>query len=839
MIPGPMRLRGPLGLVAAGLLAAAHLSPAGSAPRGGEGSAEIASLAVYPPSVSLETARDRQRILVLATAADGTTADRTAEAELVLADPARAALEGGRLAPRADGGTELAVRLEGLEVRVPVEVRAAADDPELSFRRDVLPVLTARGCNSGGCHGAASGQDGFHLSLFGFDPAGDYHRLTRELPGRRIDRAFPDASLFLAKPTGAVPHTGGARFAPDSEAYATLLRWIEEGARDDPPEVPAVTGLELFPPEAVLAGSGRELQLLVRASYSDGTDRDVTELAVLRTSNEVAAALEDGGRLRSGQPGEAFVTASFGVQAVGIPVVVLAEDAPDAYADPAEGLWPANYIDEAIEAKHRVLRLVPAPLCSDEEFLRRAYLDVVGLLPTPEERERFLADPDPGKRVALVDALLERVEFSELWVMKWAELLRIRSNDDVSEKAALLYFEWLRDRIAENVPVDEMVRSILKASGGTFAEPATNYYQIERDDLVLAENTAQAFLGIRIQCAKCHNHPFDRWTQDDYYGFAAFFAQVGRKRAEDPRERIIFDRRRGETRHVVDKRVMRPRFLGGEEPDVRGRDRRAILADWLTAPENPWFARSLANRVWAHFMGPGVIEPVDDLRVSNPPSNGPLLDALGERLVAYGYDFKQLVRDICASRAYQRSTAIHATNAADSRNYSRAQVRRIRAETLLDVVCQVTGSPEKFQGLPLGARAVAIADGATSNYFLEAFGRAPRETVCACEVSFAPSLSQALHLLNGDTVHAKITRGGVVPELLEQGLSPGEALDALFVRSLVREPTDEERRALLSTVTGAVIDGLARGKPAGESLRLVLEDVFWALCGSREFLFQH
>jgi hypothetical protein len=372
-----------------------------------------------------------------------------------------------------------------------------------------------------------------------------------------------------------------------------------------------------------------------------------------------------------------------------------------------------------------------------------------------------------------------------------------------------------------------MVRRILTASGGTFTAPQTNYYQLERDNLVLAEKTAQAFLGIRIQCAQCHNHPFDRWTQDDYYGFAAFFAQVGRKQAEDPDERIIHDRGSGSVKHAVGGRVMEPRFLGGGLAEIEGRDRRAVLAQWLTAPDNPWFARSLANRVWAHFMGPGIVEPVDDLRVSNPPSNAPLLDALAKRLVESGYDFKALVRDICGSRAYQRSTRTTEQNAHDLRNYASAHPRRLRAETLLDVVCQVTGVPEKLKGLPLGARAVQIADGSTSTYFLDAFGRSPRKSVCACEISSAPSLSQALHLLNGDTVHKKIAKGGVVKGLLEAERTPAEIIDHLYRLCLTREPTSDERETLLAEVEGA------------EDARDALEDVFWALANSREFLFQH
>ena len=788
---------------------------------------ELSAVDVYPQSIALESARDAQRLLVLGTLSDGTQRDFTSAAQVRVENPEVAVLVDGELLPRGDGATELIVELEGQERRVPIEVSARDEDPALSFRLDVLPVLTARGCNAGSCHGAARGQDGFHLSLFGFDPAGDYERLTRELPTRRLDLAFPDESLLLSKPTGAVPHTGGRLFEPESPEYGVLSRWVREGARDDGPELASVTAIDLFPPEALLSGAGNEVQFVVRAHYSDGTDRDVTELALLRSSNEACAAIDASGRLLSADAGEAYVTANFGVHAVGVPVVVLPSDASSDYADPAEGAHPANYIDELVETKQRKLRLSPSGLCSDEEFVRRVHLDVLGLLPTPEERARFLADERPDRRAHLVAELVERVEFTQLWVMKWAELLQIRSSNDVSEKSALLYFEWLRDRIAQNMPVDEMVRRILTASGGTFSNPPTNYYQIERETTVLAENVAQSFLGVRLQCAQCHNHPFDRWTQDDYYAWTSFFAQVGRKRGEDYRERIIFNRRRGEVNHPVSNEALPPRFLGGEEPDIDGRDRREVVADWLTSPDNPWFARTLANRVWAHFLGPGIVEPVDDLRVSNPPSNGPLLDALAARLVESEWDFKALVRDICNSRTYQRSTEATPGNAHDERNYTHASVRRLRAETLLDVVCQVTGVPSKFQGLPLGARAVEIADGATDTYFLRTFGRAPRETVCACEVSDAPSLSQALHLLNGNAVHQKIVEGGLVPALLESGARPMEVVDELYLLCLGRGPDADERVRLAAELL------------LGSSEQAALEDLFWALLNSSEFLFQH
>ena len=781
---------------------------------------------VYPAEVRLDGALDSQRIVVVANDYDDSAIDWTERSLVRITDKSIVSYIDGVLRPKSDGETTVRVHSRGQSLVIPVTVSGATTTPDVSFRLDIVPIFTASGCNAGTCHGQAKGKDGFHLSLFGFDPAGDHQALTRELPGRRLNFAFPSSSLLLEKVTATVPHTGGRRIEPGSKAYSQLRRWIDAGAPPDPDSLASVMRIELSPPDILLRGPDKELQLIVRAHYSDGTDRDVTDLAILRTSNEVSAALTEDASIRSGIPGEAFVTASFDVHTVGADITVLPDTVPKRWHDPATLQHPANYIDELVEQKLRRLRVRPSGLCDDETFLRRIFIDVVGTLPTPQERADFLADPSGDKRARLIDRLIDRKEFAELWVMQWAELLRIRSNNDISQKAALLYFEWIRNRIGENMPVDEMVRSILGASGGTFTNPPTNFYQVERDNLVLSENIAQAFLGIRIQCAKCHNHPFDRWTQNDYYGFASFVSQVGRKSAEDPREQIIYDKRSGEIRHPVGGEVMAPTFLGGSSPDLEGVDRREALAEWITSTENPWFSRSLANRVWAYFMGPGIVEPVDDFRVSNPPSNGPLLDELSQRLVSYDFDFKQLVRDITNSRAYQRETLANDTNGADLRNAARAQIRRIRAETLLDLYCQVTEVPQKFAGLPLGARAVEIADGATTNYFLNTFGRSPRETVCACDVSLEPSLSQALHLLNGDVVHQKISSGGLIPRWIEEGLTPSEIIEHIYMRALSREPDPEELSDLLA--------GLGE-----EPDVTALEDVFWAVLNSREFLFQH
>jgi len=798
-------------------LAVALLSPGAAA----EVSAERVDL--YPPEVNLNTKLDYQRVIVVVTRDDGVTRDVTAEAELSLAGAGVARLENHTLYPAGDGNTMLRAKLGDRTVEAPVVVTASGADRPISFKLDVMPVFLRSGCNTGACHGSARGQDGFRLSLFGFDPDGDYHRITREIGFRRINLAIPQESLLLEKAIGAVPHTGGKRFEADSQYYRTLLKWLEAGVPDDAGDVPAVTGIEVYPPAAVLEGADAAQQMIVRANYADGTDRDVSDLAVFLSNNDNSAPVSPEGVVSAAKRGEAFISAKFETKTVGSQVLVL----PDGLNYTPPESKPVNYIDELVDAKLRKLRIVPSGICSDEVFLRRVTVDITGLLPTVEQYEAFMADDAPDKRARLIDELLKRKEFAEIWAMKWGELLMVRSTNQLSYKSMFLYSNWLADQIAADVPIDEMVRELLSSTGGTFNNPPTNYYQIERDTLKTAENVAQSFMGIRVQCAQCHNHPFDRWTMDDYYSFAAFFSQIGRKQAEDYREQIIYNRGGGEVRHPVDNRVMDPKFLGGEAPDTNGRDRREVVAEWLTAPDNPYFAPSIANRIWAHFFGIGIIEPVDEMRISNPPSNPELFEALGEKLVEYDYDFKELVRDICNSNTYQRASQPNESNAHDEVNFARSRIRRLRAEVLLDCVTQATETKDKFRGLPLGARAVQVADGSTSNYFLTTFGRSPRETVCACDVKTEPTLSQALHLLNGSTVENKVRSGGVVKRLLDEGKSPEQVVRNLYIRSLCREPDAE------------TVDALLAGLEEGENSRKRLEDTFWALLNSREFLFNH
>ena len=787
----------------------------------------LQSIAIYPPAVSLSTNADLQRLVAVASYQDGTTRDITRKVTFSPQDTSLVSVAGNLIRPRADGQTTLTASFHGKQAGIALEVVSSADDRPISFRLDVMPIFMRAGCNTGSCHGSARGQDGFMLSLFGYDPAGDYHRITRELTSRRINLAIPPESLIIEKAIGAVPHTGGKLFDNKSEYYKTLHDWLNAGAPDDKKDIATPLTLNIYPKQLVLEGRNSRQQFIAVAKYSDGSTRDVTPLAVFESNNSPTAAIDKAGMVTAGNRGEAFVMARFATFTVGSQVIVIPKDLE--YNQPE--FPPANYIDPLVAGKLHKLRIVPSDVCSDEEFLRRATIDITGTLPDEEQFRIFMADSSQDKRQSLVDKLLARKEFTEVWVMKFAELLQIRTNpnNQVSYKATLLYYNWLQERIANNVPFNKIVQELLSSTGGTFTNPSTNYYQIERDTLKLSENVAQVFMGMRLQCAQCHNHPFDRWTMNDYYSFAAFFSQIGRKRAQDPREVIVYNRSNGDMKHPVGGRVMEPVFLGAEKPEIKsGHDRREILAEWMASPKNPFFSRNLANIVWSHFFGIGIINPVDDVRISNPASNPELLDALAQRFTDYNYDFKQLVRDICTSRTYQLSTRVNKSNEGDNSNFSHASIRRLRAEVMLDAISQATDTKNKFKGLPLGARAVQIADGNVSSYFLRTFGRAERKTVCSCEIKMEPNLGQALHLINGDATGNRIASGKVVTKMLADGNSPEQVIENLYVRTFSRLPTETERSQLLAKIDS---------DPA--KVHQDLEDVFWALLNAKEFIFNH
>ena len=788
-----------------------------------QGGESADQLQVFPAAVSLTSGRDIQRVIVLRRQPDGSTEDVTAQATFTASDPQIFRVESGRIHPLADGGSRLQIRVGDSAAEIPVNVADSAVHPDLNFRSEVLATLTKAGCNSGKCHGAASGKDGFRLSLFGYDPAGDQYRLTREIPGRRVNVSAPDRSLLIQKALGNVDHTGGQCVQEDSPELQTLLSWIQTGAPADPETAAVPLRLRVYPEEAIFPQKGGTQQLLVMAEFSDGTDRDVTDLAVFLSNNDAAAGVNAGGVVTANGSGSAFILARFDQFTEGTAIIVRPGTE---YRFPE--ITPVNDVDRLVFARWQNLHLLPSEVCSDHVFLRRATIDLTGRLPSPEELRAFQADPAADKRSRMINQLLESPDFTELWVMRWAELLQIRTSNGVSPKGLLLYDRWLRERVRAGVTIDKIVKELLPATGGTFENPATSYYQTETTPQLLAENVAQSFLGTRIQCAQCHNHPFDRWTMDDYYGFASFFSQVGYKQAQDPREIMIFNAAAGGLKHPVGDRDAVPTFLGaGTAVLPAGADYREVLAAWLPTPANPAFGRNLANVVWSHFFGMGIVEPVDDVRVSNPPSNPALLQYLGEKLSRDGYDIKPLVREICNSRTWQLSTQRNDSNRLDERHFSHGKVRRMRAEVLLDCISQVTATADDFRGLPAGSRAIQIADGQTPNYFLSTFGRSTRATACSCEVKTSPTLSQALHLLNGETTSGKIAEGQLIERLLQQHDDPLTVVRELYVRCLSREPSQAELEKIQ-----------ARLEEQGD-LQQSLTDLFWALLNSNEFVFNH
>ena len=787
-------------------------------------------LIVYPDEVVLDGADDKQAFVVQAVYDGGVTVDVTDRAKASIDKPV-ARVDGHRLRPLRDGGAKLTFSFAGQRATMAVTARGAKKRREPSFRLDVIPVFMRAGCNTGACHGSARGQDGFMLSLFGYDPAGDYHRITRQLVGRRVNLAVPEQSLLLEKSIGAVNHTGGDLFTKDSEHYAVLRDWIEAGAPDDAEGTPEVESIQLLPRKFIFKEGADENthRTVVMATYSDGSRRDVSHLAVFLTNNESTANINEHGQVTSGKYGAAYVFARFDKFTVGAEAIVLPDNADYKWPDPPRH----NFIDDIVFDKLEKLQIAPSDLCRDEVFLRRVHLDLVGLPPPPELYETFLADKAVDKRDKLIDQLLERPEFADLWAMQWGELLQIaigrqQGNSTRPVKAIHGLDRWVREQVRANRPIDAMVRDLVTGSGSNLSHPPANFYTSGEniDAKKRAENFAQQFLGTRIQCAQCHNHPFDRWTMDDYYGFTSFFEGIDYKNGADPREFYVYFRpERQSSEHPVGQRAMSPKFLGGEAPDTEGIDPRPALAEWITG--NPAFAENFANRAWAHFFGRGIVHPVDDIRISNPPSNAELLEALGRKLAEYGFDMKRLVRDICRSRTYQLSSRTNASNYLDSTQFSHGAVRRLRAEILADTMAAVTGNEPQYSGAPKGMRATQLFAGGGRDTFLQTFGASRRETVCECEVLKEPTLSQALTLINGSLLDRQIRSSGVIRAMLKEERSPQQIVDHLYIRTLCREPSPSERERMLELI------GEDTGEPAA------YEDVFWSLLNSTEFAFNH
>ncbi|QEL16218.1 DUF1553 domain-containing protein [Limnoglobus roseus] len=791
-------------------------------------------LEIQPNAFTLTGTRDVRQIVVTGQYANGQKRDLTAVVD-VKSEPAGIVDVGEGLFLRGtkDGTAKLTITAGGKTATATVTVAKFAETIPVSFRRDVVGAMNVGGCNMGACHGTPSGKNGFKLSLRGFDPAADYLQLSRDQFGRRSDKHDPMASLFLLKAMGRVPHEGGSRFGPTSVPAEVIAGWLGEGMQDDAATLPAVQSVQVLPGSRVQLAPARWQQLAVVATFADKTTRDVTRLTNFSSSDPGVADVTPNGLVEFKRPGEVAILCRYLEEMVSVRLT---------YLEPREGFqWPkipeANFVDTHVFAKLKQMTILPSDLCTDSEFVRRAYLDAAGRLPTIAESKAFLAEKAADKRAKLIDYLLVQPEFSDFWTLKWADVLR-SNRKTIHLKGSHAFHKWLRGKIVENTPVDEMVRELLTANGNTFNNPPANYYRIAKDPLSLAESTAQLFMGVRMQCAKCHNHPFERWTQDDYYGFAAWFARVKQKpepgkgvakgKPTDAAE-VVFTARDGEVTQPRTGKVMKPRYVSVGEADVKaGQDRREVLAEWLTSPGNPFFAKSVANRVWFHLVGKGIVDPVDDFRDSNPSCNDELLDALAKDFAAHKFDLRHLVRTIMNSRSYQLSAVPNETNKDDAKYFSHAVTKLLTAEQLLDALCDVTAVPEKFAGLPAGTRATQLVDGEVNHPFLKAFGQPARELACECERESDGNLGQALQLINGPTVNEKIRNtGNRLGTLLTAKKSDAEILDDLYYAALSRPAFDDEKKVALAHVT------------KGADKRKAWEDVLWAVLNTREFLFRH
>ena len=692
-----------------------------------------------------------------------------------------------------------------------------------SFRNDVQPVLTKAGCNSGACHGAAAGKNGFHLSLRGYDDEGDYWTLTRQFMGRRINPSDPAHSLMLLKPTAALPHKGGQRFKPDSLEYRILSGWIAEGAPGPSASDPRLAGIELTPSHVILK-PGDKTQFAVLAHFTDGTTREVTHFAKFTATDTAVGTVNDEGAVQVVGHGEGAITAWY-LSKIAIATVTSPYD-NSVPSEPYAGA--SNLIDREVNQKLQDLRLPPSPIASDGEFLRRAFLDTIGVLPTADEARAFLADSSSDKREKLIESLLARPEFVDYWSYKWSDLLLVSSRK-LAAPQMWSYYHWVRSRVAANTPWDQVARQLVTATGSIRENGAANFFILHDDPDDISETLSVSMLGMSINCAKCHNHPMEKWTNDEYYGMANLFARVRVKTGADGSP-VVFSASDGDVIQPLTGKPQPARALDAKPVPDSLADRREGYADWLTNRDNPYFARAITNRVWANFMGIGLVEKVDDMRATNPASNEKLLSALSGYLIDQHYDLKQLMRLILQSQAYQRSSQPLPGNAAEAKFYSHHYPRRIMAEALLDAMSQVTGSASTFAAYPAGWRAMQLPDSNIDSYFLKSFGRADRILTCDCERTAEPSMAQAMNIANGDTMNQKIeAKGNVIDKLVAERASDEKIVGEAYLAALSRYPTEKETGQIVSVLKGS----------EGADRRKTLEDFYWGLLSSNEFLFDH
>jgi hypothetical protein len=785
---------------------------------------EIESIEVYPPLVHLDGSRRHVQVLVTGNYADGRHQDLTRAVEFVSADPQVAAILGSVVYPVADGKTSLKILVAGHQAEIPVEVSNQASPDPVSFEFGALVALSKQGCNSGACHGSPSGKGGFRLSLRAYDPAVDRETLIREAFNRRTNSQEPESSLLLRKPLMELAHGGGRRMRTTDPAYRLLRDWIAEGMQLDAPDAPRCEKVEVYPPSRVLNWPAHTQQLSVLAHFTDGSVRDVTDIAVYTSSDEAVAEVDEAGFITGLNRGESAILVRYLDKMETSFVTILQDVEGFAWSDPQ----PANYVDDLVFSKLRKMEILPSDVCSDEQYVRRVYLDMLGVLPTVEETQSFLVDQNADKRAKLVDQLFEREEYAEFWALRWGDLFRLNKKK-LTEAGVHKFYHWLVASVRDNKPYDQFASELLTASGSTFDNPAANYYRSAGDTNDCAETTSQLFLGIRIQCAKCHNHPFERWTQDNYYGIAAFFNRVQRKSSNVGDEVVVWMARGGEVTQPRTGQTMAPWLpLRGEAEVAADVDRRDALVAWLTEKDNPFFAQAEVNRIWGHLIGRGIVEPVDDFRASNPPSNAELLDTLAKDFREHGFDREHIIRTILTSRTYQLSSRKNDFNQNDEKYFSHARTRMLSAEQLLDAICVVTDVEEKYPGLPSGTRAISLPSPDVDHYFLKVFGQPAREMACECERADESNLSQALQMINGPLVHGKLTaENNRIRRLVTAGKNDQEIIEELYLAAVSRPPNAAEIEAATSHI------GAQENRLQG------LEDVCWALLNSKEFLFQH
>ncbi|WP_052640092.1 DUF1549 domain-containing protein [Zavarzinella formosa] len=753
--------------------------------------------------------------------------DQTRAAKYVSVSPAVAAVDDhGYVRPTGNGKTSIQVQLGSAKLEIPVTVTGFGDGRAIDFRTEVMPLMSKLGCNAGGCHGKASGQNGFKLSLFGFDTLFDYDAITKEARGRRIFPASPDQSMFLLKAAGQVPHGGGKKLNRDGNDYRIIRQWIAAGAPASAPSVPQVVKLKINPTDRVLQ-PGQSQQLAVIAEYSDGTSRDVTRQSEFFTNLDVVARVDHEGLVEAGvQRGEAAIMARH----MGYVAVFRAMVPHGPALTEIPEFKPANYVDELALAKWKKLGLKPSPVVNDATFLRRVTIDVCGRLPTAEEAKTFLADNSADKRAKLIDRLLDSRDYPAFFAMRWGSILR-NSNLAGSTNAAYAFHNWIKDMIARNRPYDEFVRGVVAAAGEWQDSPAINWYWQNRDDQLhqTTADAAQIFLGVRLQCAKCHHHPYERWGQGDYYGLAGFFARLGRKNFGEPPPYYASATVTTGEKNPLTGKAPEPKFLDGDAPKFSPEeDPRHALVDWMTKPENPFFAKAMVNRLWGHLLGRGIYHEVDDLRETNPPSNPELLEALAKDFMKNKFDVKHLIRIIVNSRVYQLSSEPTEFNKHDMQNFARYYARRMYSEVFFDAVNQVTGNRANFSGMSQTSRAVDLPHEGFGSTFLDTFDRPKRVTVCECERSPGATLAQVLLLSNSDEIEGKISSGeGRLTKLTKAKTPAKDVIEEYYLAALGRKPTEFELKRNLAHIAGA------KNEQQG------LEDVVWAILNGKEFMFNH